>query len=138
MPSLWYPSEAAAAWDVRTLHPTSFFHHPSSNCYYLSTLFAHSGFKWSEVKTFGEMCVLSLVYSYVAECRFCAVLYLMCYLCVFVIYFYLLFTSICYLLLFVIYFYLLFTSICYLLLFVIYFYLIFTSICYLRLFVLYV
>ena len=25
------------------------------------------------MKTFGEMCVLSLIYSYVATCRFCAV-----------------------------------------------------------------
>jgi len=28
---------------------------------------------WSEVKIFGEMCVLSLLYSYVAVCGFCAV-----------------------------------------------------------------
>jgi hypothetical protein len=29
--------------------------------------------KWSEVKIFCEMCALSLIYSYVAVCMFCAV-----------------------------------------------------------------
>ena len=29
--------------------------------------------KCSEVKIFGEVCVLSLIYSYVAVCKFCAV-----------------------------------------------------------------
>ena len=29
--------------------------------------------RWSEVKILGEMCVLSLIYSYVAICRFCAI-----------------------------------------------------------------
>jgi hypothetical protein len=28
---------------------------------------------WSEVKIFGETCLLSLIYSYVAVCRFCVV-----------------------------------------------------------------
>jgi len=27
----------------------------------------------NEVKIFGEMCVFSFIYSYVAECRFCVV-----------------------------------------------------------------
>ena len=29
--------------------------------------------RWSEVKLFGEMCILSLIYSYVAEFSFCVV-----------------------------------------------------------------
>jgi hypothetical protein len=43
--------------------------------------------KQSEVKTFGEMCVLSLIYSYVAICRFCAVhcLVIICFSCYFII-----------------------------------------------------
>jgi hypothetical protein len=31
------------------------------------------GMKWSDVMIFGEMCVLSLIYSYVAVCMLCAV-----------------------------------------------------------------
>ena len=31
--------------------------------------------KWSEAMNFGEMCVLILIYNYVAVCRFCAVGY---------------------------------------------------------------
>jgi len=39
--------------------------------------------QWSEVIIFGEMCVWSLIYSYVAVCMFCAVRYVIiicCYL----------------------------------------------------------
>jgi hypothetical protein len=32
--------------------------------------------KWTEVMILSEMCVLSLIYSYVALCSFCAVRYL--------------------------------------------------------------
>ena len=32
-----------------------------------------SAVKWSEVMVLSDMCVLSLIYSYVALCRFCAV-----------------------------------------------------------------
>ena len=42
--------------------------------------------QWSEVKIFGEMCELSLVYIYVTVCRFCAVR------CLIITYIYLLFT----------------------------------------------
>jgi hypothetical protein len=40
--------------------------------------------KWCDVTIFGEMCVFSLIYSYVAVCMFCAVR------CVIIICFYLL------------------------------------------------
>jgi hypothetical protein len=43
--------------------------------------------KWSDVKILGEMCVLSLIYSYVAACRFYAVR------CVIIISFCLLFSN---------------------------------------------
>jgi hypothetical protein len=34
---------------------------------------SRSGVKWSEVMIYGEMCVLSLIYMYVAVYRLCAV-----------------------------------------------------------------
>ena len=44
-----------------------------------------SDVKWNEVTIFGEMCVLSMIYSYVALCIFSAVR------CVIIAFFYLLF-----------------------------------------------
>jgi hypothetical protein len=56
---------------------------------------------WSEVKIFGKTCVLSLIYSYVAVCSFCAVS------CVIIICFPLIFSNylICFLIFFIIVFY---------------------------------
>jgi hypothetical protein len=39
-----------------------------------------------EVNISDKLFILSLIYSYVAECRFCAVLYLICYLLLYVIF----------------------------------------------------
>jgi hypothetical protein len=58
----------------------------------------------SEVMILGEMCVLSLIYSHVAVCKFCVVFYLIC------ICFYLLFSnhSTCFLIFFLCWFFVLY------------------------------